>query len=76
MPNEHVAPEGTDISLKLISNSPLRADVSKLQPDDTYNPHPPTELQKSAVGTIPPNHVAPNVKPPEAPTINVTLVNV
>ena len=75
-PNENVPPDAIDMALKLMFNSPPSSDVSKSQPDEIYNPHPPIEAQKSAVGTIPPNHVPFVPKPPDTPAMNVTLVNV
>ena len=76
MPNTNVPPDAIDMSLKLMLSSPPSSAVSNSQPDEIYNPHPPIEAQKSAVGTIPPNHVPPALKPPDTPAMKVTLVNV
>jgi hypothetical protein len=60
------------ITLKLMSNSPLRVDVERASPDDMYSPHPPRDAQIVLVGTMPPSHVFVAVKLPVMTTTNVT----
>jgi hypothetical protein len=66
----------TVIKLKLMSNWPLRLIVDKTEPDDMYNPQPPTDEQTLSVGTMRPSHVFVSVKSPVISTINVTWENV
>jgi len=76
VPNSKVPPLDTVIFLKLILSSPFKLAVDREQPDGIYKPQPPTEAQKSTVGTTPPIHVLILVKLPDVPAIQVTLSNV
>ena len=71
VPNENVAPESTDISLKLISSVPLSSAVVTAQPFGIYKRHP-NKLHRLADGTNPPNHVDFDKKPPDSLAMNVS----